>query len=112
MRFIYTVPDRDSKSPTRIQLRWSPAGDRNLIRAQRKSFLCLYSKPINQTMSKPILDNLFGSKIRVKILKFLYRNHPDDFSIGELARRIQESLADTKQEVELLRQIKVVVKKK
>ena len=62
-------------------------------------------------MSKPILDNLFGSKIRVKILKFLFRNYPADFSIGELAKRIQEAPAATKKEVQLLKEIYVVKKK-
>ena len=63
-------------------------------------------------MSKPILDNLFGSKVRVKILKFLFRNHQTDFSVTELARRIQEPYDATKKEVELLRGIKVIAKKK
>ena len=62
-------------------------------------------------MSKPILDNLFGSKVRVKVLKFLYRNYPGDFSAGELARRIQESPDSTKKELELLKLIHVVKKK-
>jgi predicted transcriptional regulator with HTH domain len=62
-------------------------------------------------MSKPILDNLFGSKVRVKILKFLYRNFPADFSAREIAHRIQESPAATKDELEVLRTITVVRKK-
>lgn len=62
-------------------------------------------------MSKPVLDNLFGSKVRVKLLKFLYRNYPSDFSVGELARRIQESPSDTKKEIELLREINIIRKK-
>ncbi|HZZ99264.1 MAG TPA: archaellum operon transcriptional activator EarA family protein [Candidatus Paceibacterota bacterium] len=62
-------------------------------------------------MSKPILDNLFGSKVRVKILKFLFRNHEADFSVTELARRIQEPYEATKKEIELLRGIKIIVKK-
>ncbi|MEK7217610.1 MAG: archaellum operon transcriptional activator EarA family protein [Patescibacteria group bacterium] len=63
-------------------------------------------------MSKPILDNLFGSKIRVKILKFLYRNFPADFSVREIAQRIKEPPQTTRDELELLRQITVVKHKK
>jgi len=59
-------------------------------------------------MSKPILDNLLGSKVRVKILKFLYRNFPMDFSVREISRRIKETPQSTRDELELLRQITVV----
>lgn len=63
-------------------------------------------------MSKPILDNLFGSKARVKILKFLYRNYPADFSVREISQRIQESPQMTRDELELLKQITIVKQKK
>jgi predicted transcriptional regulator with HTH domain len=59
-------------------------------------------------MSKPILDNLFGSKARVKVLKFLYRNHPQSFSLGEIARRTQETPTIMKQELALLKSIHVI----
>lgn len=62
-------------------------------------------------MSKPILDNLFGSKIRVKVLKFLYRNYPSDFSAREIALRIQESPAATKDEIESLKGLGIVKRK-
>ncbi len=62
-------------------------------------------------MSKPILDNLFGSKIRVKLLKFLFRNFPADFSVREIAQRIQEPPAETRQELEFLKEISVAKKK-
>jgi len=61
-------------------------------------------------MSKPILDNLFGSKARVKILKFLYRNYPADFSVREIAQRIQEQPQMVRDEIELLKQITIVKK--
>jgi hypothetical protein len=41
-------------------------------------------------MSKSILDNLFGSKVRVKLLKLFYRQYPATFSMAELVGRIQE----------------------
>lgn len=62
-------------------------------------------------MSKPILDNLFGSKIRVKLLKFLFRNFPADFSVREIAQRIQENPAETRQELEFLKELTVAKKK-
>jgi len=63
-------------------------------------------------MSKPILDNLFGSKARVKILKFLYRNYPADFSVREISQRIQEQPQVIRDELELLKQITIVKQKK
>lgn len=62
-------------------------------------------------MSKPVLDNLFGSKIRVKVLKFLYRNYPADFTIREISQRIQESPSATKIEVESLKSLTIVKRK-
>ena len=62
-------------------------------------------------MSKDILDNLFGSRIRVKVLKFLFRNCPADFTVGDLARRIQESYGVTKKEVEALGKLRLIRKK-
>lgn len=51
-------------------------------------------------MSKNTLDNLFGSKIRVKILKYAFRNYPSDFNIQELSQRIRESSRGAKSEVD------------
>ena len=62
-------------------------------------------------MSKPILDNLFGSKVRVKVLKFLYRNHPSDFSAHEIAKRIQEAPSATKDEIESLKNLGIIKRK-
>ena len=61
-------------------------------------------------MSKDILDILFGSKIRVKVLKFLFRNYPSDFSVAELSKRILEPLRDVKTETEILGEIKLITK--
>ena len=63
-------------------------------------------------MSKDILDNLFGSRIRVKTLKLLFRNYPGDFLAGELAERIQESYSATKKEIEALTKLRLIKKTK
>src|SRR3989344_1671118 len=60
--------------------------------------------------SKDILEILFGSKVRVKVLKFLFRNYPNDFFIPELAKRIQEQYAAIRKEANLLREIKLIKK--
>ena len=60
--------------------------------------------------SRDILDILFGSKVRVKVLKFLFRNYPNDFATPELTKRIQESGPATKKEVALLANIKLIKK--
>lgn len=62
-------------------------------------------------MSKDILDNLFGSRIRVKVLKFLFRNYPADFTIEDLSSRIQESHGVTKKEIEALSKLRLIRKK-
>ena len=56
-------------------------------------------------MSKNTLDKLFGSSLRVKLLRFLFRNYPGNFSVAELSRRIQESPEETKKELEFLKSI-------
>jgi predicted transcriptional regulator with HTH domain len=62
-------------------------------------------------MSKPTLDNLFGSKVRVKILKFMYRNYPADFTLREITQRVQETYDDTKKELGLLKELRIIKKK-
>ncbi len=55
-----------------------------------------------------ILDNLFNSRLRVKVLKFLFRNYPVDFGVRELASRIQEPLDVIKKEVNSLQKMGLV----
>lgn len=62
-------------------------------------------------MSKNTLDNLFGSKARVKILKFLFRNYPKPVSMRKLAWHTQEPIHVVQREVLALRSIKVIKKK-
>lgn len=59
-------------------------------------------------MSKPILDNLFGSRVRVKLLKLLYRQHPTTFSLSELALRVQEPSFIARRELAVLLDIGLV----
>ncbi len=63
-------------------------------------------------MSKNTLDNLLGSKTRVKILKFTFRNYPADFTIGELSKMIQEPFSQVKSEILNLAGIGLIKKKK
>lgn len=70
------------------------------------------SKSFSRTGSKDILDNLFGSRIRVKVLKFLFRNYPIDFTVGDLSGRIQEGYAITKKEIEALTKLRLIKKVK
>jgi hypothetical protein len=59
-------------------------------------------------MSKSILDNLFGSRVRVKLLKLLYRQHPATFSMAELSARIQEPSFIARRELNVLQEIRLV----
>lgn len=62
-------------------------------------------------MSKFSLDNLFGSKVRVKVLKFLFRNYPGNFSLSELANRVREPLPAVRKEVEMFQKMGLLKKK-
>lgn len=57
-------------------------------------------------MSKSILDNLFGSRVRVKLLKLLYRQHPSILSMSELTMRVQEPSFIVRRELQLLLEMK------
>lgn len=59
-------------------------------------------------MSK--VEKLFGSLVRVKLLKFLFRNYPGNFKVHELSRKIQESPEKTKKELEFLSKIGLINK--
>ena len=61
-------------------------------------------------MSKSILDNLLGSRVRVKLLKLLYRQHPAALPMSELAVRVQEPSFIVRREVLLLQDIKLIRK--
>ncbi len=63
-------------------------------------------------MSKNVLDNLFGSKARVKIIKFMFRNYPNPVGVHELAWRTQEPVPVVQRELQLLRSIRLVKKKR
>lgn len=56
------------------------------------------------------LDKLFGSRIRVKLLRFLFRNYPGNFSVAELSKKIQEPSNDVEKELNFLSELKVIKK--
>ena len=62
-------------------------------------------------MSKNTLDELFSSRIRVKILKFFFRNYPSDFDIRTLSVRLQELPSAVKREMAALQKIGLIRKK-
>ena len=61
-------------------------------------------------MSSTTLDKLFGSRIRVKLLRFLFRNYPGNFSVSELSKRVQEPFEETKKELKLLAELGLINK--
>jgi len=61
-------------------------------------------------MSSTTLDKLFGSRIRVKLLKFLFRNYPGNFSAQELSKRIQEPSEGVKRELKALSELGLINK--
>ena len=63
-------------------------------------------------MSKPILENLLGSRVRVKLLKLLYRQYPTFFSLPELVKRIQEPSFIARRELKALQDIGLISFKK
>ena len=61
-------------------------------------------------MAKQILDELFDSKARVKLLKFFFRNEAGFFDVATIAKRVQESEAVVKKELGRLLKIKFIQK--
>jgi len=55
-----------------------------------------------------VLENLLGSKLRVKVLKFLFRNYPANIGTRELARRVQEPQDMIKKEMKMLEKIGLI----
>ncbi|MGD0977224.1 MAG: hypothetical protein ABR875_02955 [Minisyncoccia bacterium] len=53
-------------------------------------------------MSKKILEELLGSNLRVKILKYIFRNAPASFNVRELADHVQEDPEVVKREIKKL----------
>lgn len=50
-------------------------------------------------MTNQIFEELFGSKARVKILKFFFRNESGFFDLPTIAKRVQERKSIAQKEV-------------
>lgn len=61
-------------------------------------------------MSKKALETLFNSRARVRLLRFLFRNYPNAFTLKEITKRLQEEPLVVKKEVNQLLQIGLLVK--
>lgn len=59
-------------------------------------------------MSKLILENLLGSRVRVKLLKLFFRQYPAHFTLAELVRRVQEPSFIVRRELTSLQDINLV----
>ena len=62
-------------------------------------------------MSSQIFDELFGSKARVKILKFFFRNETGSFDMPIIAKRVQERKPVVKKELARLLKIGFIQKR-
>lgn len=56
-------------------------------------------------MSKRILETLFNSRARVRLLRFFFRNYLQSFTLKELVNRLQEDQKTLKKEIEKFFQI-------
>lgn len=65
------------------------------------------SKP---NSSYPVLENLFNSRVRIKVLKFLFRNYPVNIGIKDLSKRVQESLDIVRKEINALEKMSLIKK--
>lgn len=70
-----------------------------------EAVVCIHCSRLVHRMSKSILDNLFGSRVKVKLLKLLFRQHPATFGISELVARIQEPVFIARRELTALHEI-------
>lgn len=59
-------------------------------------------------MSKHTLEQLFGSRIRVKVLRFLYHNQTLPFEISTLAKKVQERRSIVTKEVKELKELGLI----
>lgn len=62
-------------------------------------------------MANQIFEELFGSKARVKILKFFFRNETGFFDLATIAKRVQERNSTVKKEIDRLLKIGFIQKK-
>jgi hypothetical protein len=58
-----------------------------------------------------ILDNLFGSKSKTRLLRFFLQNPEQEYSLTEVAKRNMLKSPSVRSELEKLRKIKFVIKK-
>ena len=63
-------------------------------------------------MSKGILETLFESRARVRLLKFLFRNYPRPHTLKEITKHLQENPFLVKKEIAKLSQIGLLTKTK
>lgn len=71
-----------------------------------------YSNQSTDTMSKHILETLFDSRLRVKVLKYLFRNIGANFSVRELATHVQDKPKAVRREINKLIDIGLIKIKK
>lgn len=62
-------------------------------------------------MYNQIFEELFGSKARVKILKFFFRNETGSFDLPTIAKRVQERRPVVKKELVRLLKIGFIQKR-
>ena len=62
-------------------------------------------------MVSQIFEELFGSKARVKILKFFLRNEAGSFDLPTIAKHVQERRPVVKKEVARLLKIRFIQKR-
>ena len=58
-----------------------------------------------------MLEHLFGSKTRVKLLKTLYRTPERPFFVRELSREIDVQINAVRRELELLKELGIIIEK-
>ena len=59
-------------------------------------------------MSKHALEVLFDSKIRLKILKFLFRNFDRRLTLADIIRHTQEDAGNVRREIARLKEINLI----
>lgn len=61
-------------------------------------------------MSKRVLETLFNSRARIRLLKFLFRNYPKSFTLSEMAKHLQEEKGLVKKEIGRLAQVGLLMR--
>ena len=80
----------------------------DLPRDKRVEIGLTYIYGIGRSSAQEILEKLFDSPVKVKLLKFFMRNPDNSFEMNEIAKKTKTSLPACRGEIKKLESIKLI----